>query len=298
MREINSMILYIVLFLVAISTMITDTGVAEAQSINSITITIKDTGVVVVEIKGNAVVGINEYKAPVEPVLVSLRAYINNTQVATMYMNRTIYIPSTIDGIVYIRYIANVTTVQGVASFQVYDVGISIKLVVEPNVVLLTMPSNIESVKTVDGVVEITFSGSAVIKYVVTTVDTIKEGESYPATSTETPIGPSLPFDNNLLIVLIAAVTIVVLGIIALKYKRKLVESRSSYVSSILDNIDRSILQCLKESGGSLYQSELQRKLNLPKATLWRHVYKLAQLGFLEIVKEGRINKLVLKKKP
>jgi len=37
-------------------------------------------------------------------------------------------------------------------------------------------------------------------------------------------------------------------------------------------------------------------RLGLPKATSWRHVNKLAKLGYIEILREGKSNKLILKK--
>jgi len=63
-----------------------------------------------------------------------------------------------------------------------------------------------------------------------------------------------------------------------------------------LDDVDRRILEKLREHGGSMLQSQLLRETGLPKTTLWRHVQKLEKMGYIEVVREGRSNRLVLKR--
>ncbi|KSW12429.1 hypothetical protein CF15_06800 [Pyrodictium occultum] len=68
--------------------------------------------------------------------------------------------------------------------------------------------------------------------------------------------------------------------------------------STGLDEVDLLILSKLEEHGGSVLQSQLLRETGIPKTTLWRHVRRLAAMGYIRIVKEGKANRLILLKKP
>jgi len=68
--------------------------------------------------------------------------------------------------------------------------------------------------------------------------------------------------------------------------------------STALDEVDRLILRKLEEHGGSMLQSQLLRETGIPKTTLWRHVRRLAEQGYIRIEKEGKSNRLTLLKKP
>jgi len=65
-----------------------------------------------------------------------------------------------------------------------------------------------------------------------------------------------------------------------------------------LDDVDRLILETLERNGGEMLQSELMRATGLPKTTIWRHVRRLAEQGYIEVIREGKANRLRLKKKP
>lgn len=52
------------------------------------------------------------------------------------------------------------------------------------------------------------------------------------------------------------------------------------------------------DMGGEAYQADLQRRLNIPKATLWRAIRRLENSGYVQVIKEGRVNKIKLVKKP
>ena len=67
---------------------------------------------------------------------------------------------------------------------------------------------------------------------------------------------------------------------------------------SQLSPLDRDIIEVVEKSGGSILQSELQKRLGVPKTTLWRHIRKLERMGIIQVVKEGGYNKIVLKFKP
>lgn len=65
-----------------------------------------------------------------------------------------------------------------------------------------------------------------------------------------------------------------------------------------LDDVDRLILRKLREHGGSMLQSQLLRETGIPKTTLWRHVKRLAEQGYIRIEKEGKSNRLTLVREP
>lgn len=52
------------------------------------------------------------------------------------------------------------------------------------------------------------------------------------------------------------------------------------------------------DMGGEAYQADLQRKLNMPKATLWRAIRRLESAGYIQVIKEGRVNRIRLIKRP
>jgi len=66
------------------------------------------------------------------------------------------------------------------------------------------------------------------------------------------------------------------------------------FEESGLSELDRLILEAIRERGGSVLQGRLQNELGIPKTTLWRRVKKLEKLGYLRIVKEGTVNRLIL----
>ncbi len=65
-----------------------------------------------------------------------------------------------------------------------------------------------------------------------------------------------------------------------------------------LNPTDKDVVKALIDMGGEAYQADLQRKLNMPKATLWRAIRRLESAGYVQIIKEGRVNKIRLIKKP
>ncbi|ADN49750.1 helix-turn-helix transcriptional regulator [Vulcanisaeta distributa] len=65
-----------------------------------------------------------------------------------------------------------------------------------------------------------------------------------------------------------------------------------------LNPTDKEVLKALIDMGGEAYQADLQRKLNMPKATLWRAIRRLESSGYVQVIKEGRVNKIKLIKRP
>ncbi len=75
------------------------------------------------------------------------------------------------------------------------------------------------------------------------------------------------------------------------------VEASIDY-SADLDDVDRRIIEVLRSAGGELYQSDIQRLTGLPKTTVWRHIRKLVEAGILEVIKEGKANRVRLIRDP
>jgi len=128
----------------------------------------------------------------------------------------------------------------------------------------------------------------------ITTTLTTTPSPSPQTTRTEIPTGYPIPLPILIGIGVAVIVIAIVIGVIRMRGS-----SSSTYtMSGLLDDLDRSILRKIKESGGSILQNELYRFFsNVPKATFWRHVKKLERLGFIDVVKEGRTNRLILKKR-
>ena len=117
-----------------------------------------------------------------------------------------------------------------------------------------------------------------------------------PATSTAGAGGPPLAALAAVLLVLLAAVA-------ALAARRRPGAVRGpgeapELMTRGLDDVDKLILRKLEEHGGEMLQSQLQRETGLPKTTLWRHVRRLAEQGYIEIIREGKANRLVLRRRP
>ncbi len=286
---------------------------ATAQQSYSSEIIINDDGVVKVVINGTAVSGLNKYPAPVDPIISTMTAMLNGKEVASIYVNKTIYIATTANGTIQIQYIGNITSNDNYLEFNINNIGAPVKLIVSPNIVLLDIPSNIISVKNIDGKLVMVILPPATIKYTITktsqtttpipggtatttqpqqTTSTPRPQTQTPGQNTAAPPGqPIIP--STTIYILAATIAIAVIGATIYYFKRM----RATNIPDILDKTDKMILEEIKKAGGTIMQGELQKILGLPKATLWRRVKKLAQLGFLEITKEGNSNRLILKKK-
>jgi len=310
----NSILVYAAVLSLLVSMTI---PVIMAQENYSAEVIINDEGVVKVVINGTAISGLNKYPAPVDPIISTMKATLNGGEVASIYVNKTIYIATTTNGTIQITYIGNITTTSKYLEFKINDIGRPVKIIVYPNIVLLNIPNNILSVKNIDGKLVMVVLPPATIKYTVTkpattttpagggpgtitttpTTTSPRQTQSPTPTTTTTqqqqgPVTPAPPIPTWTYVVVAAVIAAVIIG--GLLYLRK---TRAANIPDILDKTDKLILEQIKKAGGTIMQGELQRITGLPKATLWRRVKKLARLGFLEIVKEGNSNRLILKKK-
>ncbi len=277
--------------IIAALIMLTSTSVIQCQKIETIRVYLKNDGVAIVELRGTAIEGMNEIPLPIEPVIPSIETYINNTLTPSIYVNGTLFIPSTGNGSLLIRYIANTTCTNGNLQLTINCSDV-VELIIEPKIILLSLPEEIVGVDEVDNNLIIKLRGPTQIIYTIAAPPPTKPPEEEKPPPEVAPKPPSIwdyiskPIT---LIILVAAAIIVV--VVAIMRKR----SSPAISKNAIDDIDRSIIDKLKKHGGTALQSEIQRELGIPKATLWRRVNKLAKLGYIEIIREGRSNKLVLK---
>ena len=268
-------------------------------NVTEILVRIKSNGIVVVEIRGSVSEGFNFLHLPITPIPISIEVYINDTLIPTIYANETLYIPSVGKGALYIRYIANTTSVDGKVVFSIANE--TVKLIIEPSIILLSIPERIISVNYDNSNLVIEVVGPTTIEYTVVTRTTPKSTETIitptKSTASTTPTAYA-PFTLSPMhiILIISIVTITMLLLFIMKRQRSKLIS-TEVIAYGIDETDKQILHKLEEFGGEAFQSDIQKALNIPKATLWRHVKKLEKLGYIEIRKELRANKLILKKK-
>ena len=294
--------------------------VCEATT-SSINVTIEDDGTVIVVIEGTTEVGLNIINLPIEPIEASIEVYLSNTLIPTLYVNNSVVIPSNTSSNFKIIYIANTSILlNDKLSFNVLT-NDTIELVLKPQVILFTIPENVISTRVSDNNIIIDFQGPTTIIYGIivrttttttittpppTVTTTTTTTATAPITTPETTSPPETtktekPSGYPTLIPILIGVGVAIVAIIAIVIgviKTRRGGSQTYMMSSLLDDLDRSILRKIEESGGSILQNELYRFFsNVPKATFWRHVKKLERLGFIDVVKEGRTNRLILKKR-
>ncbi len=272
------------------------------------TIVIDSNGVVHVHIHTYIENGWNVITLPVEPIAPTLRVIIGNSVVVPIYTNMTLLFFSNTSGYGDIEYIAAVKVSNNTLRLYIAD-NATVKLVIAPNIVLLTVPQNVIDVETLsNGTLVLVLRGPQTISFVVAkTTPTLSPTPIPPATSspTSTPVytasrGATTSVSSGGIpsyipaVLAIAVVICIVLAVLKFFRIRRGSEGSSTLH---LDDTDKAILRKLIEKGGSSYQSEIQRELGIPRTTLWRHVKKLEKLGIVEVVKEGNLNRLVLKKK-
>jgi len=269
--------------------------VSEAQQVAETIIEIDPNGFPHVAVVVNASEGVNEVQLPVAPLAITLRVVVDGTEAASIFdpeTRRLIFVAEK-GGVAVVSYVADVSiSNESVISFDV-ETNAFVKLVIPPGVVLLTPPSDVESIHASNGSITIVFRGPQRIEYIVMSpppqITSVPMQTPKPSEAT----APQLGAQQNFYYIMAAAVALAIVLVVAL-----LLHSRSRKLSSEeLDDIDRAIIKALEKRGGSAMQSELQKELAIPKTTLWRHVRRLERAGILRVEKVGQQNRVVLAKK-
>ena len=95
-------------------------------------------------------------------------------------------------------------------------------------------------------------------------------------------------------IAILVVICLIIIALILLRRRKATYMSKFGVEYEHLREIDKQIIDIIKNHGGSLMQSELQKILNIPKTTLWRAVKRLERFGYLRIEKVHGLNRLVL----
>lgn len=304
-------------------------GPALAQQPEALVI-IKSSGEVEVVMEVDVEPGLNEVALPVEPIPATILVEIDGSLVPPLYSEGKLYIPSEVRARALITYSANVKLEDGAASFQVVPQR-EVVLVVEPGVVILSLPQGITGYDVGDdGSLSITFTQPSNIRYTLSEAVTAPPTQETPPAATETPrddqeqetqpredteaaaTGPEGAVEagdgrdglGGLAIAAIAAVLALAGGVAVLALKRRggggggRPLEASFLEPGELDATDIQILRTLADMGGEALQAELQRRLDMPKSTLWRRLRRLKEMGYIDIMREGKTNRVKLLKEP
>jgi uncharacterized membrane protein len=264
---------------------------ANAEERPTTLITIDSNGVVQVNVTAPIEPGVCWLKCPVEPIPATIIVSVDGGVIPAIYHNNSVVIVSDRSGHVTMNYIANATLEGGEMRFW-YGSAEEATLVVPPNVILTSLPEGIvRAYLDNDGRLHIVFKGPCSISFVVG--ERGRPQAQAPATPGQAPVTPTTPLSSFLPYVIVALVVIVA-GALAYKVARR--KRGSPPLAEYLDEVDKEILERIKEHGGEVVQSVLYRELQIPKATLWRHVRRLERLGYVAVERMGRDNKVRLLK--
>ena len=286
----------------------------------AVTLTINSDGIAEIHLKTAASEGLNELTLPVEPIPETIEISVNGRSLIPLYENDTLYFFSPTSGTAEISYLANVTLTGKL--FKIWITGSQlVKLILAPEIVLLSIPNKVENFTYLDDKLVIFFEGpdeidysikekaaetTAIQPFTVTSATSRSFTAKPPEVTTATSIQPTKTSEargagektserDYGLIAFIAGVLGAIAIFAAIFYRGRKSGAGRVEVSGLTD-VDLSIIEVMKSEGGSVLQGRLQARLGLPKTTLWRHVKKLEKMGYIKIIKEGSFNRLILLK--
>ncbi len=266
-------------------------------------ITIDPSGVVEAYLSLKTFDGLNEVRLPAEPIPETIEVRVGGEYAVAIYEDGMLYFFSPVGEEAEITYLVNISARNGIFSFSISEGNLT-RLRVSPQIILLTVPKNIEGMEYVEGDLVIEFYGPEEIEYAVRTgVTTTASIEIFTTETQMTGTRTFEPPGSSGVRLMDHAIMMGVIALLAGAISAAVIYSRSKRRGVLaeaqgLTKLDRMILEAIENAGGSILQGELQAALGLPKTTLWRHVKKLGKLGYIQIVKEGALNRLILLRKP
>ncbi len=243
---------------------------------------IESDGVPRIVLNGTVERSLEKIPLPAKPLPASVALYVNGELIAPIVVNNSVVISSSPGSEFSISYIPETNIQDGIVMFTYFS-DFESYIYVDKNIVLLSLPTNILDSSYIDNTLVIKFKGGYDIQYAV------KEGVTTPP--------PEVDGTNLMDILPILVIVLGGAGIASLLLLRRRGKSNTEeIIEEFIDETDRAILDVLKEKGGELYQSEIMRILGIPKTTLWRHLRRLEVLGYVEIKKEYKRNRVILKR--
>jgi len=252
---------------------------------------------------------------PVEPIGPTLTVQsANGTSIPAILISNHLIIPAFSNGTFIIKYVPLITqTPSGYLAMNVSSPYV-VNLFIGNSILLTHLPINliVNFTRVSNGIILQLAPGNYTIGFVpetpttgvatTNTTTTIARTTNTTKTSTQstsnqtspkvTKTTPSIPQ------YVYYVVPTVIIAAIALLIYVFIIRHRGPEVNPIivegLNPTDKEVIKALMEMGGEAYQADLQRKLNMPKATLWRAIKRLESAGYVQVVKEGRMNKIKL----
>lgn len=243
---------------------------------------INSDGVPKIVLNGTLDSNIEEVPLPSKPMPASVTLYVDGELKPPIVVNNSAIISGDPKSKFSITYIPETIIEGGIISFT-YSSDFESHIYVDRNIVLLSLPANILDSRYVDNTLVIKFMGDYDVRYVV------KEGATTPP-----PKVGGIDFTSLLPILIVALVGGGLVSFLIFKRRRR--SEVDEVIEEFIDETDKLILDTLKDMGGELYQSEIMKKIGIPKTTLWRHLRRLEVLGYVEIKREYKKNRVILKR--
>lgn len=249
---------------------------------------------------------------PVEPIAPTLTVQsANGSSIPAMLMGNNLIIPVFGNGTFMVKYVPSIT--QSPSGYLLMNISSPyvVSIFVSNDVLITHLPINliINFTKVNNGIILQLAPGNYSIGFIPETPTTHVTIQPTTSTTTNTTVGigqttpqtvkraaPSMPQYVYYVIPIVIAAAVALL-IYAFVIRRRGPEVNPVIVEG-LNPTDREVIKALIEMGGEAYQADLQRKLNIPKATLWRAIKRLEATGYVQVIKEGRVNKVRLIRRP
>ncbi|WP_243666174.1 winged helix-turn-helix transcriptional regulator [Vulcanisaeta sp. JCM 16159] len=252
---------------------------------------------------------------PVRPLGPIIVENSSGSTVSAIFIGNNLVIPVFGNGSFVIEYVPYVT--QTPSGYLVINISSPyvINLFVNNNVLITQLPVNLimNFTKASNGIFLQLAPGNYSIGFIpespmpnrtivtpIGTSNTTSASTITNASGPTTTTGKAVSSFNlgSMLYYIVIAVTVAAAALIAYLF---VVRHRGPEVNPVivegLNPTDKEVLKALIEMGGEAYQADLQRKLSIPKATLWRAIKRLENAGYIQVIKEGRVNKVKLIKR-
>ncbi len=253
---------------------------------------------------------------PVEPLGPVIVQNSSGSTISAMLIGGNLIIPVFGNGSFTVEYTPLITVLQNESLVVNVSSQYPINLFVSNNVLLTQVPVNliINFTKVNNGIMLQLTPGNYSIGFIPETPMIMKNktiisnssgstGVSTATNQSTTPgkLGQGAVFPGlgamiyYIIAVVIAAISVLLIYLFVIRHRGTEV---NPVIVEGLNPTDRDVLRALMDMNGDAYQSDLQRKLNLPKATLWRAIRRLENSGYVQVIKEGRVNRIKLIRKP